>query len=685
MNDLLEAALRYANLGYAVFPCVAGGSQPLTERGFLDASTDEETITAWWEKHPKANVGLPTNGIIVVDIDGKGNAWPEDWQHAEDLTRGAMSETPRGGSHHFFRQPEGANWRNTQSAIAPHVDTRANGGYVIVPPSQRAEGGYTWVCELDRAKEGLPEPPQWLRDALNGTKKSVSLSERLEVASDSNKIREGSRNGSLASIAGSMRRIGMGQAEIEAALLKTNETRCVPPLPEKEVRKIAESISRYEPNLVSVALTEGSLSQLFEIDPDEDETDSLDPGPLPNRLLSVPGFIDEVVSYTLKTAPYPERSLAFCGALSLQALLAGRKVKDRSGNRTNLYLLGLANSGSGKDHPRKVNQRIAMACGLEGSIGDSFASGEGIEDRVYSTPSILFQTDEINTLLSQINSTRDMKGESIMQILLKMFSSSGTFYPMRVKSNSEGRTIDQPNLCLFGTAVPKHFYEAMSEKMLTNGFFSRMLVVEAGRRGRGQVSLELPIPESILTAARSWADFRPSGGGNLADAKPNPVTAPLESSAASILEAFQAFCDDEYGKHHDTDNQTGMALWARANEKALKLALIHACSEYGTAPEITEKAATWGCEFSEHHTRRMLYMAASHVSDGEFDMKCKRLLQTVRENDHGSGVPYRLIMRKHRWQTKEHDAIREALVAMGHLVVTSTSSGGRPSTTYYAK
>jgi hypothetical protein len=684
LNDLLEAALRYANLGYAVFPCVAGGSQPLTERGFLDASTDEETITTWWEKYPKANIGLPTNGMIVVDIDGKGNAWPEDWQHAEDLTRGAMSETPRGGSHHFFRQPDGCEWRNTQSAIASRVDTRGNGGYVIVPPSRRTEGEYRWVVELDRPKQDLPTPPAWLCNILNGTKKSVSLSERLDVPSGSNKIREGNRNGALASLAGVMRRAGMSHEEIAAAILKTNELRCEPPLPTREVEKIAASISRYEPNLVDTAIAEGSLEQLYEIDPDSDETEYVDPGPIPLHLLRVPGFINEVIDYTLDTAPYPEPALAFCGALSLQALLAGRKVTDELDGRTNLYLLGLANSGSGKDHPRKVNRKILSEAGLEKAIADTFASGEGIEDYVSANPSVLFQVDEIDSLMSTLNSRVDSRGESIMRVLLQFFTNSNSFYAKRVKSGSnEASTIHQPCLCIFGTAIPSHFYESLSEKMLTNGFVSRMLIVEAGERGRGQRTRSKPVPESLVMSARAWADFCPAGGGNLTESIPRPLVIQNTPDAEKSLVEFWNYTDDEYKKNRG--DQVAMTLWNRAHEKARKLAMVYACSERGTSPLITKQAATWACDFSNHQTLRTIHMASSHVSEGEFDKKCKRLLKTVRDEDNGQGVAYMRLVRVHRWSKREHDEVREALVAQGNILVSATATGGRPKMFYHAR
>ncbi len=86
-NALLEAALTYADLGYAVFPCVPGDKNPLTQHGFLDATTDAARIEAWWATHPDANIGLSTAGLLVVDVDGADNPWPG----AVDISPGAVS------------------------------------------------------------------------------------------------------------------------------------------------------------------------------------------------------------------------------------------------------------------------------------------------------------------------------------------------------------------------------------------------------------------------------------------------------------------------------------------------------------------------------------------------------------------------------------------------------------------
>ena len=60
-------------------------------------------------------------------------------------------------------------------------------------------------------------------------------------------IPSGQRNATLLSLAGTMRRRGMSQEAIEAALAVENLGRCVLPLEDGEVRAIASSVAKYSP------------------------------------------------------------------------------------------------------------------------------------------------------------------------------------------------------------------------------------------------------------------------------------------------------------------------------------------------------------------------------------------------------------------------------------------------------
>ena len=406
-----------------------------------------------------------------------------------------------------------------------------------------------------------------------------------------------------------------------------------------------------------------------------------DPGPMPDDLLHVPGFVQQVMEHTLATAPYPQPVLAFAAALTLQGFLAGRKVRDAADNRTNLYVLALANSGAGEDHPRKVNQRICIEAGLQENLGDSFASGEGIEDRMFIAPSLLFQTDEIDGLMNAINQASDARHESIMNALLKFYTSSNAVYPMRVKAGKQAPgVIDQPSLCMLGTAVPKYYYEALSVRMLNNGFFARLLIVEAGKRGRGQIPVIRPIPPAILDTARWWAQYRP-GTGNLENWHPVPTQVEATPVADAAMEEARSFADDRYAEAEEKDDPAAMAIWARAYEKTRKLALLHAVSESHQAPRIDEPAVRWAWRFVDHQTRRMLYMAGQHVAEGEFDARCKRMLEVLTAWHQRRGdawMPHWELSRRLRWSDKDIEEVRNSLQSQRRLAfdVGSTPGGG---------
>ncbi|MBA2715244.1 MAG: primase C-terminal domain-containing protein, partial [Rubrobacteraceae bacterium] len=112
--------------------------------------------------------------------------------------------------------------------------------YVVVPPSVGANGKpYEWIVSPEEAD--LADPPEWLMGLLERERSKGPAGPVGE------RISPGERNKGLASIAGTMRRRGMGEAEILAALQVTNEQRCEPPLSAEEVAKIAASVARYEP------------------------------------------------------------------------------------------------------------------------------------------------------------------------------------------------------------------------------------------------------------------------------------------------------------------------------------------------------------------------------------------------------------------------------------------------------
>jgi hypothetical protein len=155
--------------------------------------------------------------------------------------------------------------------------------------------------------------------------------------------------------------------------------------------------------------------------------------------------------------------------------------------------------------------------------------------------------------------------------------------------------------------------------------------------------------------------------------------------AADVLRAFRQQADDEYSLAEEKGDAGGMAIWARANEKARRLALVYACSANYKNLEITAEGARWACAFVEHQTRRMLFMVGAHVSENDFDARCKQLVASLRkwQDKHGDAwMPFWQLSRRHPWNERDHEDVRRALLNQRLIEYVETSTAGRPSRLY---
>ncbi len=168
MNEnCLEAALRYAAKGWPVFPITPRKKAPPLVKWSSEASCDAERIETWWHRWPDANVGIATgetSGLVVLDIDTGG----EDARASLEDEHGQLPDTLEqhtggGGRQRFYKHP-GGRIPISAGVLGNNLDVRADGGYVVAPPSVHPSGNrYRWEGSSDPAV-GQPAPlPDWLR------------------------------------------------------------------------------------------------------------------------------------------------------------------------------------------------------------------------------------------------------------------------------------------------------------------------------------------------------------------------------------------------------------------------------------------------------------------------------------------------------------------------------------------
>jgi hypothetical protein len=230
-DDVLAAALSYAERGWAVFPlwwpfsagdcgcrrrtCDRPGKHPvgfLVPHGLMDATNDGGIIRAWWARCPRANVGIRTgaaSGLVVLDVDGDaGIASLRALVRAHGHLPAAWARTGSGGWHRYMAHP-GEHVGNSQGQLGAGLDIRGDGGYVVAPPSLHASGGrYHWPTppplELPPMEPwllALLRPPEH-RDQVEGPRPRHGLDRYLAAALDGEardvaSAPQGQRNGRL--------------------------------------------------------------------------------------------------------------------------------------------------------------------------------------------------------------------------------------------------------------------------------------------------------------------------------------------------------------------------------------------------------------------------------------------------------------------------------------------------------
>src|SRR5574343_1591978 len=162
-----ELALSLDGDGFFIFPIKPLDKTPAIT-GWQEAATrDTLGISQWWGLNPEYNIGIYTGkfgddggALLVVDVDVKeGKNGYEELLRLElegwDLPKTRCHVTPSTGRHYLYRVSTPV--RQGANVLAPGLDVRSRGGYVVGPGSALVQGVYSV------ARSSAVEPaPHWL-------------------------------------------------------------------------------------------------------------------------------------------------------------------------------------------------------------------------------------------------------------------------------------------------------------------------------------------------------------------------------------------------------------------------------------------------------------------------------------------------------------------------------------------
>ncbi len=413
---------------------------------------------------------------------------------------------------------------------------------------------------------------------------------------------------------------------------------------------------------------------------------------LPSNLRSVPGFINEYVSHCMEAAPYPNKPLALAGALALLSTITGRKIQGPTGLGTNLYIVSLAFSGTGKNFTRNLNSQLLIAADAGDLLSERMASSEGIEDRLFRSPLnpvVLFQTDEFDAMIEAMEKGKDARYQAIAALLNELYTASGITFSRRVKAeqnnydSSQPMLIHKPHVVLHGSAIPQHYYKAVGNRLLQNGFCARTLAIEADSRGKGRTLGAKELPTRLIEEVRYWIKYRPPDAGDLWIANcSTQFTVPATPAAWKMIEACQEAADREYVLAEQASDAGAAAIWSRVNEQMLKLATLYAVSENHLNPRIDRSAVEWGQGVAVWQAKRSLVLTAEYGADNAFQEGCKKFYRIIVAL--GGKATRRQVSLKMKAPVKTLDEFARALEDQGRIKISSIPISGKIQVIYEA-
>lgn len=329
----------------------------------------------------------------------------------------------------------------------------------------------------------------------------------------------------------------------------------------------------------------------------------------PMEWFDSPSLIGEASRWVLSTAEHEHPPFALYNTLCAAAAIVGRRyMLDRFNLHPNLFVIAVAQPGSGKDHSRKRIKKLLGMAGLIHLLGpENFTGGEAIQRALFKCPSMLSQVDEIGKYLEVVKGSRSDTKKEFLSKLLTLYSSSndvavGTGYVDATDTKAKRFDIQKPNFNLYGTTNPTSLAAGMTKSMRDDGTIARLLFAPAIVDYPYPRDVEMTDPSAELV--QGWRDLyaplkgKELGNTEMPDVAPEPTIVKLDPAA----EEYRA--DLKHEEHRL--KASGRKCWGRLVENSLKIAMLEAIACLPSAPVVTaemlDRAARlvrWSYQYGE--------------------------------------------------------------------------------------
>jgi hypothetical protein len=365
---------------------------------------------------------------------------------------------------------------------------------------------------------------------------------------------------------------------------------------------------------------------------------------LSEELCYPPGAVGEFARWISSCSRFPSPHLSLVSALALTAGLIGRRYKGPTGLRSNLYVVGLAESGFGKDATIRAAEALAdsTADGTKVSqhlFADKLRSLPGLAGRLKKAPSCISVIDEFGKFLS-LHTGRNVAPhrEEITTALMELTGAPQGSWGGQEKAAGTIARIVQPCLTIHGISTPSTFWGALSNGNIEEGLLGRLVVIDAGsdeprkvRRPSGNIE-DVPAALSDRVTDLLGGVGSKFGKGTFhalsADATDRPWPMITADYATGVEEMFESFDDRIRAMRGSLDPQYRPIL-NRVGENAARLALIVAVGCDHRSPTITKEIQQWANDVAEASFYTLVRGARENIADNERSAEYLRVSRMI--------------------------------------------------------
>jgi len=382
------------------------------------------------------------------------------------------------------------------------------------------------------------------------------------------------------------------------------------------------------------------------------------------------GVLGQIAQWAYDTSRRPVPEFSIMAAVAFLSVMFGRRAVGPTGAGLNMYMVGIAGPGFGKEHPLKAVQTLAVDLQMPFLIGPGeVTSGSAIEKVVRRRPVFLMPWDEMGVVLQSVNGRGSSSwAQTIRKVLLEIFSKSTSMWSGKEhadpEKDSSAEPVFMPTVSLMGMSTPTTFYKGITEESLTDGFVARLVVTEPSiRPDRHSAPPVLVTPVSLITAIKKCRDYFPKPGGDIGQAswrvatqRPPLLTVPWEGP-----EAEKRWTDiEDWQIAEIEDNGASDGIVGRTAEHVIKLATIRAISRNASEPVVTVEDVDWGHAIVQASLASINRGVEEYMAGSQFEELCKAILAALRASKDKT-LPQSQLVRK-RGVSKADDRMVEQAI-----------------------